>query len=311
MTGRLGRARVMVLMLSLPIVATPALGCSICRCGDPTYNALGNEGIAQEGWRLALDWDRVEKTQGGGGEQESLTERRTTLLAAFGVSEAVGVFLRVPFSQRRLESHEDGEAGQVAVSGLADPEISLQWRLWSSAFDGEVGTRSRVYLTGGVKTDWGENDESAGGERLDEHVQPGTGATDEFIGIAASRQVDPATALFASVQHRLTGRNDHGYRYGRSTLLNVAYDRRLGARWDLVVEANYRQAGRDEIDGQGTRDPDTGGAITYLTPRMLFDLGHGWVLRASAQLPLYQHGLNGDQHERAVLNVGATYLPRR
>jgi hypothetical protein len=46
----------------------------------------------------------------------------------------------------------------------------------------------------------------------------------------------------------------------------------------------------------------------YLTPRVLFDTGHGWVLRAAAQIPLGQSGLNGEQHEKTVVNVGVSRL---
>jgi hypothetical protein len=45
-------------------IAAPAFACSICRCGDPTFNALGSDGVAQTGLRVALDWDEVRKSQG-------------------------------------------------------------------------------------------------------------------------------------------------------------------------------------------------------------------------------------------------------
>jgi hypothetical protein len=160
----------------------------------------------------------------------------------------------------------------------------------------------------GVKTDWGVNDASRDGERLDEHVQPGTGSTDWFAGLSGSYQVNPRSAIFASAQYRKTGRNDFGYQYGRVQLLNLAYEHKLGGRWDAVLEANYRHAGRDEIDASKELDPDTGGSIMYLTPRLLFDAGRGWVVRASAQLPLSQSDLNGEQHEKSVYNLGLTYL---
>jgi hypothetical protein len=168
--------------------------------------------------------------------------------------------------------------------------------------------RTSLYTVGGVKTDWGANDRSTGGERLDEHVQPGTGATDWFVGLSGSHQLNPKSALFASAQYRDTGRNDAGYKYGRSLLLNLAYEHKIGARWDAVLELNYRDAHKDEIDSSGDLDDDTGGAITYLTPRLLFDVGSGWVFRASAQLPLSQSGLDGIQHEEPVLNLGITRL---
>src|SRR3954471_10056957 len=90
----------------LPIVGAliggPAHACSICRCGDPTFNALGKEGVAQSGLRLALDWDQVEKTQGAADELESMREQRLTALAAYGINDLLDVFARLPYSQRRL-----------------------------------------------------------------------------------------------------------------------------------------------------------------------------------------------------------------
>lgn len=290
-------------------IAGPAAACSICRCGDPTFNALGKEGVAQSGLRLAFDWDRVKKTQGMPGEDfDSLREERSTLLVAYGFSDRFGVFARLPYSQRDLTEVEEGETETTHQSGFADPEFYGQVRLWSSTFEGDVGIRSSIYAVAGVKTDWGENDASIDGERLDEHAQPGTGSTDWFAGLSGSYQVNPRSALFASAQYRHTGRNDFEYRYGRIKLLNVAYEYKFNDRWDGVIEANYRNAGRDRIDALGTSDPNTGGSITYLTPRLLFDAGHGWVVRASAQVPLSDSGLNGFQDEKAVINLGVTRL---
>lgn len=303
-------------------LATPAWACSICRCGDPTFNALGKEGIAQTGFRMALDWDQVKKTEGAADERASLTERRTTALFAYGLSERFGLFARLPYSERELTEQEDGESQRTRVSGLSDPEIYGHARLWSSGFDGEVGVRASVFAVLGVKTPWGENDASRGGTRLDEHVQPGTGSTDWFGGLAGSYQIDPRSAIFASAQYRHTDRNDAGYRYGRIKLLNLAYERKLTPRWDAVLEANYRHAGLDatrtqHVHGNGEvhvhagTDPNTGGSIVYVTPRLLFDVGGGWVLRASGQIPLSQGGLNGEQREKTVVNVGVTRLFKR
>ena len=286
------------------MLVAPAFACSICRCGDPTFNALGKEGVAQSGLRVALDWDQVRKTQGAEDELESMRERRTTLLAAYGFTDRFGVFARLPYSDRELT--ESGE--RTSAAGWGDPEIYAQARLRSSPFEGDVGLRASLYAVAGVKTAWGENDLARGGERLDEHVQPGTGSVDWFAGLSGSYQLNPRSALFVSAQYRNTGRNDAGYRYGRVTLLNAAYEHKLGGRLDAVLEANYRHAGRDETDATGAVDGDTGGAIVYLTPRLLFDAGAGWVLRVSAQIPLSQSGLNGEQREKTVINLGATRL---
>lgn len=301
-TGILGIA-----VVAAALVAMPAWPCSICRCGDPTFNALGKDGVALSGLRLALDWDQLEKTQGDPSEGvDSMRERRATLLLAYGFSDRFSLLGRVSYAERDLTESQGGEVERTRARGLADPEIYGQLRLWSSSFSGDVGVRSSVYAVLGLKTPWGENNVSRNGERLDEHAQPGTGSTDWFGGIAGSYQISPRSALFFSTQYRLTGRNDSGYRYGRVTLLNAAYERKLTARWDTVLEANHRRAGSDQISSSLEKDTDTGGKITYLTPRLLFDAGNGWVLRASAQVPLSQSGLNGHQHERMVVNFGVT-----
>jgi len=207
----------------LATLTTPAFACSICRCGDPTFNALGNEGVSQSGLRIALDWDQLEKTQGGESETASLKEERMTLLAAYGFSDRFGVFVRVPYSERDLTETEDGVSEHVQASGLADPEIYGQARLWSSGFDAEVGLRASIFAVFGTKTNWGENDASQDGERLDEHAQPGTGSTDWFAGVFGSYLLNRRSVFFASAQYRRTGRNDTGYRYGDVVLANLAY----------------------------------------------------------------------------------------
>jgi hypothetical protein len=292
----------------LALATAPALACSICRCGDPTFNALGKEGVAQTGLRLAFDWDEVEKTQGPPEARDAMREQRLTALAAFGINDRFDVFARIPYSERRLAETAGGATEVTNASGWADPEFYAQARLWSSGFEGDVGIRSSLYLVGGIKTDWGQNDLSSDGERLDEHAQPGTGSADWFGGLSGSYQINPRSSFFASAQYRHTGRNDAGYRYGRISLFNVAYEHKLGTKWDAVVEANFRHAGRDEIDDSHATDPDTGGSLVYLTPRLLFDVGGGWVVRAAAQIPLSQGGLYGEQHEKPVYNIGVTRL---
>lgn len=241
-------------------------------------------------------------------EGATLNEERMTLLAAYGLSDRFGVFARVPYSKRDLTETADGDSERVHASGLADPEFHGQARLWSSGFDGEVGLRASIFALLGTKTNWGENDASQDGERLDEHAQPGTGSTDWYGGVFGSYQVNRRSVFFASAQYRRTGRNDTGYQYGNVVLGNLAYEHKIGLRWDAVVEANYRHAERDEVDRAGTLDPDTGGSIVYITPRLLFDAGGGWVLRVAGQIPLSQDGLYGRQHEGTVINAGVTFL---
>jgi hypothetical protein len=289
-----------------------ALACSICRCGDPTFSALGKAGFEARGFRLALDWDRFDKDEGNPAEgSESQVENRFTGLVSYGFGERFMLNARVPYSVRNLETSVPGEPTESShTSGFSDPEIYGQLRLWASPFTGSVGRRAALSLVAGVKTPWGENNASDGGARVDEHAQPGTGSTDVFASLALLYLIDKESALFASAGYRHTGENDYAYRYGSSVTANVAYEHKLGSRLDGVLELNFRHAAEDRVRAGGSLDGDTGGSLLYLTPRLLVHLGGGLVLRASAQIPTIKD-LNGYQKERVVANVGLTYLFNR
>ncbi|HPA82430.1 MAG TPA: hypothetical protein PLS95_16545 [Thermoanaerobaculales bacterium] len=288
-----------------------AEACSICRCGDPAFAALGLDLFNPGRFNLALDWDRFEKEQGPEDDQESLVEDRFTLTASYAVSSRLTLLARVPWSSRELTEagHDElkhGGAEQVSASGLSDPEVYVNLRLWSAPITSAVGSRGWFGLQAGVKTDWGRNDVTQGGERIDEHAQPGTGSTDWIAGAAGVYVLDPRSTLFASAQHRGTGANSHGYRYGDITLVTAGFERSLGRVVDGVIEADFRDAGMDRIDGSGAHDPDTGGQMLYVTPRVLLRLSAALVGRASAQIPVAE-SLNGEQDEHTVWSAGITW----
>ncbi|HEY3570375.1 MAG TPA: hypothetical protein VGP73_20760 [Thermoanaerobaculia bacterium] len=299
----------------------PARACSICRCGDPTFNALGTDVYKDGAFRVSLDWERFDKEQGLFGEEEtpaakhgkaeslpgreSVIENRFTTALSYTFGERAIAVARLPWSTRSTSETGIGTTG--TSQDLADPEIYGLVRLWSSQFTGGLGRRAWISALGGVKTAWGKNDLAQGGERLDEHLQPGTGSTDWFGGLSSVYLLDSHSSLFGSVQVRRTGTNDFDYRYGDSTLANLGYERKLGRIWDAAVELNFRNAKEDRIDATGTLDPNTGGRLLYVTPRVIVDLGKGVVGRLAIQVPVYKD-LNGDQRERTVANVGLTYL---
>jgi hypothetical protein len=290
--------------LVLGLGALPANACSICRCGDATFNALGKDVTSEPGWRFAFDIDRFSKTQGPPDAQDSVVEERYTAIGAYTLGTRALLVARLPYAKRWLEETSGGDVEKSSAAGLGDPELSAQIRLWSSPFRGDLGRRFSISLTAGVKTSWGENNVQRDGVRLDEHVQPGTGSKDPFFGVSGYYLLNTKSSLFASVQQRLPGGNDLGYRYGEISLANFAYEHKLSEKLDSVIELNYRRSGRDRIDDNGTYDPDTGGKIVYLTPRILVNAG-GIVVRFAAQIPVVE-SLHGIQDEKPVYNVGFT-----
>ena len=325
----------LLLGVSLLVFGRDASACSICRCGDPTFNAFGPDIYSAGKFRLAVDWDRFDKENGTSdlGTAGSLrlagppsrrfsprdagnitgndaeVENRVTATLSYSFGERVTAVVRVPWSFRHLTStdFDSGDSSTTVTNGLSDPEIYALVRIWGSSIWSEVGRRSWISLVAGVKTPWGQNNLSEGGVRLDEHSQPGTGSTDVFGGLSAAYLIDRSSSLFGSIQYRATGTNSYDYKYGNVTLANLAYERKLGKVVDGVVELNYRHSQMDRVAADGTTDPNTGGDILYLSPRVILDLGGGLVGRVGVQIPIVK-SLYGDQTERAVVGVGLTYL---
>lgn len=317
-------------MAALPLslgISLPASACSICRCGDPTFNALGTAIYSAGRFRLAIDWDRFDKensTSDAGSSarpaplrrlyaaaatgRDEEVENRFTATLSYSFGEHVTAVTRLPWSSRHLVTTDlvEGSSSTTSTRDLSDPEIYALVRLWAAPFSPGLGRHAWISLVGGVKTPWGRNDISRDGARLDEHAQAGTGATDVFAGLSTVYLLSPTSSLFASAQYRRTGTNRYDYRYGNVTLLNAAYERKVLPSLDAVAELNYRHAQQDRVDAN-TLDPNTGGDILYLSPRVIVDLGHGLLGRAAVQLPLVR-SLYGDQTERFVASVGFTYL---
>jgi len=297
-------------LLSLA-AARPATACSICRCGDPTFNALGSNIYSSGQFHLALDWDRFNKSQatvddGLPGTDHEI-ENRVTMTLSYSIAERLVVVARVPYSFRNLTTTTADGSSTVTAHGISDLEFYALFRLWSSNFGPGLGRRTWISAVTGVKTPWGRNDLRQGGERVDEHAQPGTGSTDLFGGLSGIYLFDEKSSLFASAQFRGTGRNSFGYRYGNIAMVNAAYERKLTEHFDAVVEANFRHARRDQVDFSGELDPNTGGGILYVTPRLIVNLGRGIVLRLAAQIPTWKN-LYGVQSEKVNFNVGLTFL---
>jgi hypothetical protein len=287
-----------------------AAACSICRCGDPMFNALGANVYQQSQFALSFDWNRYSKSQLTTHDEELGTEEevenRYALTASYSFAERFIVSAQIPLSHRDLTKTFPDETEFESTTGLSDPEFYAAVRLWSSNFALGLGRRAWFSAGMGVKTPWGENDVEEDGVRLDEHAQPGTGATNLFGRISGLYLFDERSALFSSVQYTGTGRNEFGYKYGDAVFANLAYERKLSEVLDAVLELNYRFAERDQ-ESADEADPNTGGTVLYVTPRLLVNVFGNVILRAGAQIPVLED-LYGVQDEDVNYNAGLTIL---
>ena len=293
------------LSLAIACFAVPPelRACSMCRCSDPVFSALGEGMYSYGGFQIALDWSRLNQSQGAGPDYEAQIRNTLTTTISYGFAEHFTLVAQVPYTFNHLTA----EDGVETADGLADPVFYAYVRLWSSKFSGGLGRRAWISAVVAVKTPWGENDVTANGVRLDEHVQPGTGATNLSGGLAGLYLLDEKSSLYASAAYTGTGRNSFGYKYGDNVQANLVYDRKFTDWLDGLLELNFLTAKLDQIDTAGVTDPNTGGKSLYLTPRLGIHIGHGVVARAAVQIPIWKD-LNGIQEIKPAYTAGLTYV---
>jgi hypothetical protein len=289
------------LLISLPLLAAPSRvdACSMCHCGDPTFTLVGSQIFVPNQWWISLDGGRYEKTTGVTGEpgvSESETEDRYTFSLTRSFGRGVTLVAQLPIADKTVVSDE----GTQSLTGLSNPELLANFRV--GAAEGRPG--NWLSLGAGVRLPWGESAGQIGGQRADEHVQPSTGAWGGLVSLSFSRLVGDEASFFGSVLGRVNGRNDFGYQYGNGVFANVAYERRLLKWLNGVVELNYRWAAHDE-DQPAVQDPDTGGTVLYVTPRVIAKIQKGLYFRVAVQVPIIE-SLYGVQNEKTNVLIGFT-----
>src|SRR5262249_43624943 len=153
-------------------------------------------------------------------EEPGFEEEREHRVAAFGIwrpTDRLALLGRLPYNVKEITESPEGEDELVARhSGLGDAEVLAMIGLAQPA------NRGTVAMVLGLTAPTGSNDAEKDGERLDEHLQSGTGAWSATAGLNGELSL-PKGTLEASVLGRWNGTNDAGYRYGNAALFNVGY----------------------------------------------------------------------------------------
>jgi hypothetical protein len=291
---------------SSAIMSTGLYACSVCRCGDNAFQ-FSDRGFVlsdqSENHRFAININNLlsSKSAGLSGNEgpgtESQREIRPSARFSYILLENLSFSLDTPLQFRRVETSNSNGINHLRSSGLGDFELSGIWmrNLWNN--EGLIYTAG---LSLALKMPSGNNNIKQSGERLDEHLQAGTGSYDWQLGTALSR-VTCSSRYFTSFYLRRNGINNFKYRYGNALLFN------LGGQWPFndqisgLVQFNGRYAGRDR--DQTIAVENTGGWVTYITPGARILITELIAFSASLQIPIYED-LYGNQSEKVVLNAG-------
>ncbi len=294
--------------LIIGIFAINTQACSVCRCGDNAF-LFSEKGYALPGqspdrhflFSLANIYstksNALAPDEGSGIERQR--ETRPSLRLTYNLSERLSFSFETPIQFRRIETSMPSGTNRENSFGLGDADLSA---IWMTNLAGGDGTFINGGLSFDLKVPTGRNNLSRDSERLDEHLQAGTGSIDWQAGVAVAKSTC-SNQIFSSIYYRHNGENKFDYHYGNAIIFN------LGSQWPFTtwfsgsIQANNRYAKRD-IENR-TIVENTGGWVSYLTPGLRFNLNESAGLYAALQIPVIQK-LYGSQTEKAVFASGVS-----
>lgn len=247
--------------------------------------------------------------------------QRISLDAAWGITDRLTAGVSIPFIKRNnlKETTHHGSSEEFELlgdaEGLGDLQLFGQYRL-----NRDPHASSHLSALFGLKLATGATREkSREGERLEVELQPGTGSTDPFAGLAVFTGWGRWN-LDSNLLYTLSTEGSQDTALGDILNYNLALSTPLAAwqsphqhthdhehaHWmdkiTLLLELNGEWRERIEIDHQ-TED-NSGSNVIYLSPGLSMRSGH-WVLSALAGWPIVDH-LHGEQSEpefRAVIRL--------
>jgi hypothetical protein len=286
--------------LGFTSVAHRALACSVCGC-DPAAGTLGVDRPSFGDARFALEDRYLYKESGTGVDAESERENRLVARAQYSPWAPLVLQVEVPYFIFKNHLNAAGVLDDQA-SGLGDVSVGARWE---PLRDG-LAARHVLALTTAVKLPTGANDRHLPGEQPDEHIQLGTGSWDGLFGASYLFGARPWT-LFANLSARVNGTNSRGFHYGNAIFASAGARRAFLESGRLIasLEAQVRKAGMDRA-GDGSLDPNSGGAVGYATGSVAVGLTTNLLFRVLAQVPVVT-ALNGVQSEHPVLYAALAY----
>jgi hypothetical protein len=230
-----------------------------------------------------------------GDELESQVQNAVQLTLKYGLSSRLMLMASAPYTFNRISANGSTET----TDGLGDPEIMAMAHLLSFA-----NNTWALQAVAGARLPLGKSDQTnETGERLEQHLQTGSGAVAGIFG-AQLLHAGGKVPLFFSASYQTNGANDHEFAYGNVFRFNAAAQRALSKPLDVIAEINGRVADYD-TDGAET-DPNSGGTVVYFSPGLRLQLGSSLSLRSQVQIPVVEN-LHGEQNEKVNVRTGLVW----
>ncbi len=292
-----------MLFASLFVLATaPANACSLCiaHALGAALHGIGAQTLHSHETVLAISYLQFDKSNGT--DMPGITEKekfnQTSIDFSTGITHRLMITGSIPFVNKSVTAVG---SPKETNHGLADISLGAAYQLPPSP-----GGKFLTAFSLDVKLPTGSNNAVDGSGALrDQHIQLGTGSVDFVAGATVTMEGSkPGDIWFAGLKGRRNGSNDRGYHYGDVYFYNLGLLRPVGHGAAAVIEFNGRIADKDTME-DGTKDPNTGGLVGYLSLTYRKNLGSSMGLIATLQEPVLTK-LYGYQKEGAYYGLTLT-----
>ncbi len=286
------------LMVVAGMSITPAVfACSTCMVGDPTQTLMGVEKPYQDRLRMSLDGlVRKEELGREGFNKKEIDESRATLSFSYAPNTRYMFGLAVPFARRKLSTFNLAEQEVTAPGDMTLTVKSFQQ-------EKQFMQKHMYGFLAGIKIPTGSEQTDVNGAPLDFDVQSGQGAVVVNVGAWYANFNFPYMYYLSAAYYK-ANEGFQGFQAGDALVFNAAaqYAKSTDLSFSFALEGRWSQ--RDSFSG--VSDPDSGGAIVFASPGVIYTLKQDVLFNIFIKTPVVD-ALNGFHDEGAIFTMGITY----
>ena len=289
--------RFIILLIILLSASGSASACSTCMVGDPTLSLMGMEKPFTDRLRISVDYlSRSEKLGVEGFNQKTIDEQRLSLNLAYAPTSRLMLGINLPYVEKQLDSYN---LADQETSAIGDVTLMVK-NYWQEA---DSFQRHMYGFLGGLKLGTASEVKDSAGVPLDFDVQPGQGADVINAGLWYAHFRFPYL-FYGSASYHIANEGFQGFEAGDALVFNATAQYAFNTQFAWYLGMEGRSSDPDHFDG--IEDPNSGGAIVFLTPGIVYTLQPDLLLNAVFKYPAIDK-LDGDHEESAIFSIGVTY----
>ena len=289
--------RYVIPLIILVTVSGSAIACSTCMVGDPTLSLMGMEKPFSDRLRLSVDYlSRSEELGREDFNLKTIDEQRLSLNLAYAPTARLMLGINLPYVEKQLDSYNLADQ-KASAPGDVTLMVKSYWQ------EEDSFQRHMYGFLGGIKLGTASEVKDSQGVPLDFDVQPGQGANVVNAGLWYAHFRFPYL-LYASASYHIANEGFQGFEAGDALVFNATAQYALNTRFAWYLGVEGRSSDSDRYSA--IEDPNSGGAIAFLTPGIVYTLQPDLLLNAVFKYPAIDK-LDGDHEESAILSIGVTY----